>query len=197
MSRSPSVRLATVTLMIAALAAFVPSAASADPPFTAKRVSAYSVTVDQDKARRLAKTFAEAANELDASCSSGNEVLTALSRVRIQAKTPARILTTVRFFLKFGHVLFGVDSTCQGAQKLSGLAIGLHSLANNRLFPGCLPPGSLLSPCWHSQRISFQIDRDFRDFAPDICYWTFTDLGAAKYYGGNTIRYRPVEGRCR
>jgi hypothetical protein len=166
----------------------------AAPPIGAKQVYFSQASYTAPGLRSLAKFYADTANRLERSCSTATGLSTTLSRARIRAKAPARVVAVANLILKYGHVLLNVDSPCTAAKKLSAAANGVQIEAD-QTFPSCWPSGRFDLSCALSRRVVFRIDLEVRNFAPDLCYWTFhAGLFASAY--GNSIKYLKGRGGC-
>jgi hypothetical protein len=166
----------------------------AAPPLGAKPVYVYRSSVDASALNATARLYADTASRVNSSCSTAKDVSKALSHVRVSGRVPATMLRLAKLLTSFGHLLLGVDSSCEVAQKLSDAANSLQLQAAS-IFPSCIPTSSFDLSCKWSYRLESRIDVQIRSFAPDVCYWTLAT--GRLVFGDNTVRYRPHNRQCR
>jgi hypothetical protein len=183
--------LAGVTLA-SLLALVLPSAAQANPPFGAKRLYYYQASYRAPDLRSLAKFYADTANSFEPSCSTAQDISTALSRIRVQAKAPARVLSVAKYLFKYAHNVLSVDTSCTAAKKLSAAAFGVRAAAR-QTYPSCIPSGLIDLLCSWSRLVVMRIDLEVLAFRPDVCYWTFY---TGSFLPSDSIKYLNRQGRC-
>ena len=102
------------------------------------------------------------------------------------------MLRITKLLLSFGHVVLGVDSSCQVAQKLSYAATSLAIQAHS-VYPSCTPTGIIDITCSWTYRLESRLDREIRSFAPDVCYWTLA-TGYLYSIDKLIVKYNPHNG---